>query len=208
MDLKNGYAVIDLEMAGGDPEEGLIIEIAAGVWMPDRKPTTDRVLVKIDRPIAKSIVKLTGITDRDLAAGGIPIQDALAWFKKQTQGLPLVGHSILKADRPYLLGAARKHQGTETVIDEEQDLPAERFIDTAALYKGYLIGEYPRKDETHQEYADRMNGTRTYGIRTCLEAACEDLRLPVSSIRAHRSIGDVLLNRMLFEKLLELNPPE
>ncbi len=77
VDFQDGYAVIDLEMAGADPSTGLIIEMAVGVWRPGHPLVTDRVLVKIDRPIPDSIVRLTGITDRDLAAGGIPIDDAL-----------------------------------------------------------------------------------------------------------------------------------
>ena len=215
VDLDSGYAVIDLEMAGADPQTGLIIEIAVGVFRPGQKLVTDRVLVKIDRPIPKRIVRLTGITDRDLASGGIPIDEALAWFMEKTGDLPLVGHNVLQSDRPYLLEAARRHRQAvdegrypRLIIDEDLDLPAERFIDTAGLYKGYLLGEYPEKGESHQDYVQRVNGLGAYGIRTGLTAACEDLGIPASRIRAHRAMGDVVRNRFLFEKLLELNPPE
>lgn len=111
--------------------------------------------------------------------------------------------------------AARRHrqavdkgQYPRLVIDEDLDLPAGRFIDTAGLYKGYLLGEYPQKGESHQDYVQRVNGLGAYGIRTGLTAACEDLGIPASRIRAHRAMGDVVRNRFLFEKLLELNPPE
>ncbi len=214
-ELHNGYAVIDLEMAGADPHTGLIIEMAVGVFRPGQKLVTDRVLVKIDRPIPKSIVRLTGITDRDLASGGIPIGNALAWFMERTSGLPLVGHNVLESDRPYLVEAARRHRQAvdeglypRLVSDEDLDLAAERFIDTAGLYKGYLLGEYPQKGESHRDYVQRVNGLGAYGIRTGLTAACEDLGIPASRIRAHRAMGDVVRNRFLFEKLLELNPPE
>ena len=215
VDLQHGYAVIDLEMAGADPGTGLIIEMAVGVAMPGQKLETGRVLVKIDRRLPESIVRLTGITDRDLAAGGIPIDDALAWFVERTAGLPLVGHNIIESDRSYLVEAARQHRRTvdqglypRIVIDETRDLPAERFIDTAALYKGHLLGEYPQAGESHQDYAQRVNGLRAYGLRTGLTAACEDLGIPTSRIRAHRALGDVVRNQLLFEKLLGLNPPE
>ena len=148
-ELRNGYAVIDLEMAGADPQTGLIIEMAVGVFRPGQKLVTDRVLVNIDRPIPKRIVRLTGITD--LASGGIPIDDALAWFMERTDGLSLVGHNVLESDRPYLVEAARRHREAveegvypRLVIDEDLDLRAGRFIDTAGLYKGYLLGEYPQ----------------------------------------------------------------
>ena len=110
VDLQNGYAVIDLEMVGEDPRTGLIIEMAVGVLLPGHSLVTDRVLVKIDQPILRTIVRLTGITDRDLAAGGIPIDDALAWFGERTSGLPLVGHNVLQSDRAYLVESARRHR--------------------------------------------------------------------------------------------------
>ena len=150
VDLQNGYAVIDLEMAGEDPRTGLIIEMAVGVLRPGQNLVTDRVLVKIDRPIPESIVRLTGITDRDLAAGGIPIDDALGWFAERTSGLPLVGHNVLQSDRAHLVEAARRHRQAveeglypKLVIDEMLDLPAQRFIDTAGLYKGLPSGRVP-----------------------------------------------------------------
>lgn len=174
VDLQNGYAVIDLEMAGEDPRTGLIIEMAVGVLRPGQNLVTDRVLVKIDRPIPESIVRLTGITDRDLAAGGIPIDDVLAWFAERTSGLPLVGHNVLQSDRAYLVGAARRHRQAveeglypKLVIDEMLDLPA---------------------GESHQDYAQRVNGLSAHGLRSGLTAACEDLGIPTSRIRAHRHV--------------------
>ena len=215
MDLRNGYAVVDLEMTGACYLSGLIIEIAVGVFLPGRDLVTDRVLVKIDQPIPKRIIKLTGITDRDLASGGIAIDDALAWFVERTSGLPLVGHSILQADRPYLLEAARRHRHAveeglypKLSIDEVDDLPVQRFIDTAGLYKGYKLGEYQQAEESHQAYVQRVIALRAYGLYTGLTAACEDLGISTSRIRAHRAAGDVVQNQKLFEKLLELNPPQ
>lgn len=215
MEIQNGYAVIDLEMTGPDCQSGLIIEIAVGISLPGRKLSTDRVLVKIDRPIPPNIVKLTGITDRDLAMGGISIDDALAWFADSTRGLLLVGHSIIQSDRPYLVEAAKRHAQTVNYglypclsINEENDLSLQRFIDTAGLYKGYRLGEYQQAGESHQDYAQRVLGMRAYGLQTSLRAACEDLDISTSRVRAHRAAGDVVQTHKLFEKLLELNPPE
>ena len=214
MDLAKGYAVVDLEMTGPNHFTGLIIEIAVGVCLPGRDLMTDRVLVKIDRPLPTNIIRLTGITDRDLASGGITIDDALAWFAERTAGLPLVGHSILESDRPYLLEAAHKHrQAVEEGLYpnlslDQEDLPLWRFIDTAGLYKGYKIGAYQKVGETHHDYARRVIAQPAYGLRTGLIAACEDLGVFTSRIRTHRAAGDVIQTHRLFEKLLELNPPE
>ena len=216
LNLNRGYAVVDLEMTGTNPTDELIIEIGIGVKHPEHQDlSTDRTMVRIDRPLPARITQLTGITDRDLAYGGIPIDDALAWLVEKTQGLPLVGHDILRSDRPFLLAAARRHleaveQGLQpkAVIEEDRDLPPERFVDTAALYKGHRIGHYPIPGESHHEYSPRMQETRAWGIRTGLSAACEDLGISISRVRAHRAAGDVLQTHRLFEKLLELNPPE
>lgn len=215
VDLKNGYAVVDLEMTGTDYLRDLVIEIAVGVLLSNRKLVTDRVLVKIDHPLPQRIIKLTGITDKDLISIGVVIDDALAWFVEKTASLPLVGHDILRADRPFLLEAARRHRQAveeglypELSIDEVRDLPVERFIDTAGLYKGYKLGEYQQVGESHQDYVQRVIGLRAYGLQTGLTAACEDLGISTSRIRAHRAAGDVVQTQKLFEKLLELNPPE
>ena len=93
-------------------------------------------------------------------------------------------------------------------IHAANDLPAERFIDTAGLYKGYKLGEYQRLGESHQEYVQRVLDLRAHGIRIGLTAACEDLGISTSRVRAHRAMGDVVQNQKLFEKLLVLNPPD
>ena len=76
MNLQDGYAVVDLETTGLDCWTDLIVEIGVAVVLPGQAPVTDSVLVKIDRPLPKLITNLTGITDRDLAARGMAIDDA------------------------------------------------------------------------------------------------------------------------------------
>ena len=53
--MRNGYAVVDLEMTGYDYREDAIIEIAVGVSLPGQSFVTDRVLIKIDRPLPSKI---------------------------------------------------------------------------------------------------------------------------------------------------------
>ena len=215
MNLQDGYAVVDLEMTGGDCWNDLIIEIAVGVARPSQALQSDRVLVKIDRPLDDFIVQLTGITDQELALSGMAIDDALAWFVEQTAGLPLVGHGILRYDRAFLLEAARVHRRAveegrypKRVIDEVDDLPARRFIDTAGLYKGYVLGNYPHAGESHCEYVQRILDLHNPpGLRYSLQAACQDLGISTTRVRAHRAHGDVVQTQKLYEKLRELNPP-
>ena len=211
MSLKDGYAVVDLETTGLDCWNDLIIEIGVSVVLPGQSPATDSALVRVDRPLPPQIVRLTGISDADLSARGISVDDALAWFVESTGGLPLVGHNIIRFDRAFLLEAARVHRRSveegrypRRVIDEVDHLPARRFIDTMALYKGLKLGQYPRDGESHQEYAQRILDMRVPpGLRYNLQAACQNFGISTSRIRAHRAHGDVVQTQRLFEKLRE-----
>ena len=215
MNLANGYVVVDLETTGLDCWDDLIVEIGVSVVKPGQNPITDSVLVKIDRPLPTAIVNLTGITDRDLNARGLIIDDALSWFVDQTSDLPLVGHNIIRFDRAFLLEAARVHRRAvesgsfpRRAIDEVDHLPVWRFIDTAGLYRGYKLGNYPKSGESHRDYVHRILELQVPGLRYSLSAACQDLGISTSRVRAHRAHGDVVQTQKLFEKLLELNPPE
>ena len=211
MNLQDGYAVVDLETTGLDCWNDLIIEIGVSVVRPGTIPETDSVLVRVDRPLPQQIVRLTGISDGDLAARGTIIDEALAWFVDRSAGLPLVGHNIVRFDRAFLLEAARVHRRAveegrypRRVIDEVDDLPARRFVDTMALYKGLKLGQYPAEGESHVEYVRRVLDMRTPpGLRYSLQAACQDFGISTSRIRAHRAHGDVVQTQRLFEKLRE-----
>ena len=216
MDLSSGYAVVDLETTGLDCWDDLIIEIGVSVVRPGAQPDTDSVLVSIDRPLPAEIINLTGITDLDLRTRGKTIDEALAWFVDKTKGLPLVGHNIIRFDRAFLLEAARVHRRSaeegsfpRRVIDEVDDLPAWRFIDTAGLFKGYKMGVFPSPGESHRDYVHRVLDMRTPpGLRYSLAVACNEFGISTARVRAHRAHGDVVQNQKLFEKLLEFNPPE
>lgn len=214
MNLQDGYAVVDLETTGLDCWNDRIVEIGLALVLPDEPPFVDSRLVKIRRPLPPHIVRLTGITDRDLIARGQAIDAALTWLVETTAGLPLVGYNILNFDRGFLLEAARRHRRAveeglvpARVIDEEDDLPARRFIDAMALYRGYKLGRYPQLGESHQDYAQRILAARAPGLRYNLKAACADFGISTDRIRSHRAAGDVIQTQRVFDRLLQLNPP-
>ncbi len=215
MDLSSGYAVVDLETTGLDCWDDLIVEIGVAVARPGQRVAVDSRLVAIDRPLPARIGRLTGITDRDLAARGQAIDAALEWFVARTAGLPLVGHNIIRFDRAFLLEAARVHRRAvaegrcqRRVIDEVDDLPLRRFIDTMGLYRGHQLGSYPAPGERHWEYVQRVLEIKAPGRRYSLSAACEALGISTARVRPHRAQGDVVQTWKLFEKLRCLNGPE
>lgn len=214
MNLQNGYAVVDLETTGLDCWNDRIVEIGIALILPGESPFVDSRLVKIGRPLPRHIVKLTGITDRDLIARGRSIDAALEWLVESAAGLPLVGYNILNFDRGFLLEATRRHRRAvadgmlaAAVIDEVDDLPPRRFIDAMALYRGYKLGRYPQLGESHQDYAQRILAARAPGLRYNLTAACADFGISTDRIRSHRAAGDVIQTQRVFERMLQLNPP-
>ena len=156
MSSGKSYAVVDLETTGLDCWSDLITEIGLMVVTPDAQLRAESVLVKIDRRLPDNIVRLTGITDQLLALEGIPIDDALLWLKNRIGDLPLVGHNVIRFDRGFLLEATRQHRRTmfpeDRAMDEVDDLPAYRFIDTMALFKGYKLCLEPSPGESHYQY--------------------------------------------------------
>lgn len=210
--MSRSYAVVDLETTGLDCWTDLIIEIGLKIVSAGNETQAESVLVKIDRPLPARIVELTGITDQQLAQDGMPIDDALAWFTKKIGDLPLVGHNVIKFDRGFLLEAARNHRKNvpqpAQVIDEVNDLSAFRFLDTMALFKGYKLCLEPNPDENHYHYARRVLEIPAQGVRFNLAYACNEVGINTSGAARHRAAGDADLTQQLFEKLLQLHPPQ
>lgn len=212
MSSVKGYVVVDLETTGLDCWTDLITEIGVMVVTPGTPPHAESVLVKIDRPLPARVVNLTGITDQLLAQEGISIDDALLWFKERVGDLPLVGHNIIRFDRAFLLEATRQHRRSVTpeqrVLDEVDDLPAYRFIDTMVLFKGYKLCLEPATGETHYQYAQRILQAPAQGTRFSLRYASNDAGISTSGHQAHRAANDAIVTQQLFEKLLQVHPPE
>ena len=212
MSSGKSYAVIDLETTGLDCWSDLITEIGLMVVTPNAQPHAESVLVTIDRRLPDNIVRLTGITDQLLAREGKPIDDALLWLKNRMGDLPLVGHNVIRFDRGFLLEATRQHRRTvspeDRALDEVDDLPAYRFIDTMALFKGYKLCLKPSPGESHYQYSQRVLQTPARGIRFSLGYACNDVGVRTSGNPSHRAANDAIMTQQLFEKLLQVHSPE
>ena len=210
--MNKSYAVVDLETTGLDCWTDLIIEIGLKIVSAGNETRAESVLVKIDRPLPARIIELTGISDQLLAQEGIPIDRALAWFTEKIGDLPLVGHNVIRFDRGFLLEAARNHRKnvpqSEQVIDEVNDLPASRFLDTMALFKGYKLCLEPGPKENHYHYAQRVLETTAKGVRFNLGYACTDVGIKSSGAARHRAAEGADLAQQLFEKLLQVHPPQ
>lgn len=200
-EIANGYCVFDLETTGLDSRRDLIIEIAAMKWLSDgsqRAPQTKEWLVNIDRPLPEFITGLTGLTDDKLMRFGHPLGIVLTQFAEFADGLPLVGHNVFRFDRPFLLAASDQAYPNFASV-----LQRHRFIDTAALFKGFAMGMHPDEDESHADWAMRVLNTAVKGLKYNLDAACHEFQVGNRDRTEHRAMPDVERTQALFEKLMD-----
>ena len=71
------FVAIDVETTGLKPDEDQIIEVAAIRVENGIQTGAFSCLVQCDRPLPDTIIKLTGITNRQLQEQGLPLQEAL-----------------------------------------------------------------------------------------------------------------------------------
>lgn len=197
--IAKGYCVFDLETTGLSPLNDVIIEVAARKVLPDDVPRDREWLVNITpRTIPDNIVALTGITDADLQKTGVSIRQALVQLKAFVSGLPMVGHNVLRFDRPFLAAAGYGE------YDQLPTWPAWDFIDTAALFKGFKMGWEMPPGESHTVWAGKVFDARRTGLKYRLDVACHELGVGNRDRTEHRAMPDVVRAQALFEKLLDI----
>ncbi len=199
--IANGYCVFDLETTGFSPLKDVIIEIAARKILPDKASEDREWLVKIEpRKLTQNIVGLTGITDDLLDTEGVRIRGAIREFAAFADGLPLVGHNVLRFDRSFLLAGALHDHFNEFI----NVLGPHRFIDTAALFKGFRMGWTDDDNIPHADWAEKVFDYRMTGLKYNLDLACHDFEVSARDRTEHRALPDVIRTQLLFEKLLNV----
>ena len=136
------YTVIDIETSGLHPETDEIIELGALRIRDGEIAAEYAALVKNSRPIAESVVQLTGLTEAKLQAEGLDSVQALAAFMEFVGADTLTGHN-LSFDLSFLKAACRRC-GVK--------MPAGRCMDTLNLARKRLKGIPNYKLETIAEY--------------------------------------------------------
>ena len=232
MDISKGYLVLDVETTGLNPFDDRIIEVGVGIALPSRClacrglcPTCIPELelnVNDDcaacggvRPPGAGLkvqswlirdwtahltpenTAIHGITAWEAARLGIPMTTALDAIEQAAMDLPIVAHNGLKFDLPFIDRAYFLVTGSAALANPS------RWIDTAALYKGFLLKAAPMPEESHQAYARRILDERHYGLRFNLAAACEQFGFAINPDEPlHRTGTDVKYTAMLLECLL------
>ena len=184
------YCVYDTETTGLDTATCRVVELAVKRVVGGHSEIFSW-LIKPDTPLTEAELKvcrdITGIDPLQLEAEGIPMLDAVEKFKQVTDGLPLVGHNILRYDN--------------NIMKRFTLLSNENCVDTAAIYKNDKLGLARIWNEGHVEHALRVLETRMPGLKFNLAHACASLAIDVTGIVAHRAAGDVEMTDRLYRKM-------
>ncbi len=156
------YACIDLETTGLDPKRDRIIEIGVVRVEQNRIAQEWTTLVNPGRVLEERITELTGIRDEELASAP-DISEALPVLIEMTEGLPLLGHSVL-FDYSFVKKAA-----VDRRLSFERD-----GIDTLKIARKYLA-------ELESRSLPFLCGH--YGIAHSAHRALQDARATVELYR-------------------------
>lgn len=189
------YVVFDFETTGLDPQDSEILEIAAIEVCDGQILTQFNKILK--RQVPEKITEITGITQEMSDQGedpNIAIQQFIEFLPNE---MPLIGHNIIRFDIEFLIAAAGKHTGlTPEIFRKKVQL---KCVDTAALYKGKIMGLEQLWYENHFMYGRRVMELRAPGVKYNLGLCCDEMGIPRNE--QHRAMADVNLTNQLYRKL-------
>ena len=136
------YIVVDVETTGLNADMDEIIEIGAIKVVEQKKVASFQKLILSERPLPSEIMKLTGITNENLAESGRPLKDVMEHFSAFLADTPMVAHNM-SFDKAFLDAACVKC-GLKIFTN--------RAVDTLALSRRLKKGLLSYKLEALAEY--------------------------------------------------------
>ncbi len=196
LDISQGYLVLDVETTGLNPFHDRIVEVGVGLVLPDADLKVQSWLIRDwAEQITPKSTAIHGITSWEATRLGVPMNTILEVIQQAAGNLPIVAHNGFKFDLPFIASAGAA----------KEIIAPQRWINTAALFKGFVVGEAPRPEESHQVYAYRILGQKHYGVRFSLAAACRRFKFEINPNEPmHRAGTDVKYTAKLFEHLLSI----
>ena len=153
---------LDLETTGLNPRTDQILELGAARIRNGRVEDTYAAFINIGKKIPEFIVGLTGITD-EMAAGGLPLEEALDGFLDFCGEAPILGHNVL-FDYSFLkqklanAGRSFDREGIDTLARAKKFLPELPSRTLEALCLHYGISQ----EKKHRAYEDALSAYRLY----------------------------------------------
>ncbi len=194
------YIVFDFETTGFESGKDQILEIAAIKVSGDRMISEFSRLLKASVP--PKITTLTGITQELVDKEGIDPKQAVGEFITFIgSGIPLIGHNIFRFDLNFLFNYACRrvlgwNNGDVMEFGKEIDKTA---VDTAAIFKGRLMGDFQKYNETHREFAFRILESINKGIKFNLADAARYYQ--ITEKPTHRAMADVTTTYELYKAM-------
>lgn len=198
--MPGSYIVLDLETSGLFPGADKILQIGwKAVYENGGAISHAPVVNPGPIKVTAEITAINGIT-QEMVDAGAPIREALERFLIVAEGLPIVGHNIVRFDWPFFKEALKDARMLES-LDSDTD---SRLIDTAVMFKGWKLGLKQQLGQSHLEYAEDVLEYRVKGLKYNLKTVCEDLNISLEGRRLHSALDDVELTAQVYEKLLEM----
>lgn len=167
------------------------------VWLNHRIADHTAHMVQIGKPTHCSVDRLlTGRDPRDVLRLVVEL-----FQRSQRDGIPIVGHNIVRFDNNMLETVVRKYAGSKLTLDPEL------LIDTGALVKAAQTGTMPKLNESIGAYCKRVL-TQVYAPgkyysldRFCVSAYHLDVLYGIDPARMHSAGYDAMVSAVLLEEL-------
>ena len=188
------YVAFDLETSGLDSGTDKIVSIGWSVVRDDVPVFTKGWVVNpgaMVMPQAASDVN--GITQEMINAGR-PLAATLKELLDDADGLPLVGHNVLRFDSLFL-------------VAESDTFNGQTYVDTAGSYKAWKLGRLPAVGQSHQDFAYSALSTRAFGLRYNLATCLTTLNVDVTDLTLHSAMDDAIAVQRLFDAMKKADIP-
>lgn len=210
------YITYDTETTGLNPSHDEVVELSA------MKVDGDHVeartwLLKPSVPMSEEASRINGITQEELDRDGRDpyyVWNEFAEFIgimkydgntkefiaiQPVENLPLVGHNITRFDNKFVIRAFSRYLKVES-------FPMMNSIDTAAMYKGRLLGMPQMEGESHFSYARRVLSVYAKGLKYKLtEVFAQEGGTLSEGMTAHRAATDVYMTDFIYRKMAKLD---
>ncbi|MFA7702697.1 MAG: 3'-5' exonuclease [Patescibacteria group bacterium] len=194
------YIVLDFETSGLDPTKDKVIEFAL-LLSNEEKPISH--LIKWPNfCISNNTTEITGITQDMIDMDGISPKEALNKIIETINTMTIIGHNIHNFDMKFLLMWIQNTLSLHSTMTYYERFK-NNYVDTAALYRGWVLKNPQRYNENFIEFANRIFNTQKYSIKYNLAHCCNQLRVPIKETQ-HRASGDVIITKNLYNKLLAI----
>ncbi len=190
----DSYLVFDFETTGLDPETDRIIQVGLCEVHRGEVERRSAWLVKQTVPIAPGAAKKHGISDEQVRLHGEPpAKSARVLLKALNEAPACMGHNIHRFDIRFI----------EAECDRlDMNCPDTlEYVDTAALYKGWKLGQPKWQRETQAAYAERILSQRVYGLKYAISTCLQEFGIPVDQAQLHDASADAYATHLVYKAL-------